>query len=207
MLANQDMLKARQREAQRHAFNRTNELQIEHKRSQQDAETQQLKHTKLDFFPFVAGELIENGRREQNAQRRNDMYNYMMRSENSHSKKQSATPAPSDRLSLTTARVSQLQAAHQRGIAVSHSTLSPDAATSRNRDRLTRSFAPSVSMVKPLFDSAYVRPQDNARVIQDNAPAKQAAISDAEARHEDSLRKGREGRAHEKRQETEALAK
>ena len=42
-------------------------------------------------------------------------------------------------------------------------------------------------MVKHLFDSSYVRPQDNYRVVQDNNPVKAAAISEAQKRYEAEL--------------------
>lgn len=42
-------------------------------------------------------------------------------------------------------------------------------------------------VVKHLFDSSYVRPQDNYRVVQDNNPVKAAAISEAQKRYEAEL--------------------
>jgi hypothetical protein len=37
--------------------------------------------------------------------------------------------------------------------------------SSASMNRLTRSVAPTVSMVKPLHDSDYKRPEENTRVI------------------------------------------
>jgi hypothetical protein len=43
--------------------------------------------------------------------------------------------------------------------------------------------------VKQLFDSEYVKPQDNYRVMQDNNPLKSAALKEALRRYEESLKK------------------
>ncbi len=50
---------------------------------------------------------------------------------------------------------------------------------SRSCNRLTRSIAPTVSMVKPIFDSKYKHPHENERVLQDSHPVKRAALEDA----------------------------
>lgn len=42
--------------------------------------------------------------------------------------------------------------------------------------------------VKQLFDSEYVKPEDNFRVFQDNNPKKNAAMKEALSRYEDTLR-------------------
>jgi hypothetical protein len=47
----------------RHAFDRTNELQKEHLNAQRAEQREQKAHDKLDFFPFVSGELLENHQR------------------------------------------------------------------------------------------------------------------------------------------------
>jgi len=43
--------------------------------------------------------------------------------------------------------------------------------------------------IKQLFDSAYVKPEDNERVIQDTHPFKSAAIKEALTRYETNLKK------------------
>lgn len=49
--------------------------------------------------------------------------------------------------------------------------------------------------MKQLFDSDYVKPQDNTRVMQDSHPIKSAALKEALKRYEDNLKKesGHEG--------------
>ena len=42
--------------------------------------------------------------------------------------------------------------------------------------------------VKQLFDSEYVKPEDNFRVYQDTNPVKSAAMKNALQRYEDSLK-------------------
>ena len=42
--------------------------------------------------------------------------------------------------------------------------------------------------VKQLFDSEYVKPEDNFRVYQDTNPIKSAAMKNALQRYEDSLK-------------------
>ena len=46
----------------------------------------------------------------------------------------------------------------------------------------------NVRTVKNLYDSAYVKPEDNYRVIQDNNPVKQATINEALSRYENDLK-------------------
>lgn len=60
---------------------------------------------------------------------------------------------------LTSARVHAMGSVHNP--AGMH-TLSQSSAS---MNRLTRSVAPTVSMVKPLHDSDYKRPEENTRVI------------------------------------------
>ena len=43
--------------------------------------------------------------------------------------------------------------------------------------------------MKQLFDSEYVKPEDNFRVIQDSNPTKSAALKQALTRYEESLKK------------------
>lgn len=42
-------------------------------------------------------------------------------------------------------------------------------------------------VVKHLFDSSYVRPQDNFRVVQDSNPVKAAVMNGAQQRYEQEL--------------------
>ena len=42
--------------------------------------------------------------------------------------------------------------------------------------------------VKQLFDSEYVKPEDNFRVVQDNNPTKSAAMKNALHRYEETLK-------------------
>lgn len=43
--------------------------------------------------------------------------------------------------------------------------------------------------VKQLYDSAYIKPIDNPRVLQDSHPVRSAAFADALARYERSVKK------------------
>ncbi len=43
--------------------------------------------------------------------------------------------------------------------------------------------------MKQLFDSEYVKPEDNFRVIQDHNPLKSAALKEALNRYEENLKK------------------
>jgi hypothetical protein len=47
--------------------------------------------------------------------------------------------------------------------------------------------------VKHLFDSDYVRPEDNYRVLQDDNPLKAAAFKDALSRYENDLKRKNDG--------------
>ena len=47
---------------------------------------------------------------------------------------------------------------------------------------------PSTHKVKELFDSEYLHPQNNQRVLQDSHPKKQAAFQQALARYEKDLK-------------------
>ena len=61
-------------------------------------------------------------------------------------------------------------------------------------NRLTRSVAPTVAAVKPLFDSVYLKPHENPRVIQDNAYAKRTVLEEALNRHSKGLESDRDSR-------------
>lgn len=47
--------------------------------------------------------------------------------------------------------------------------------------------------MKHLFDSDYVRPEDNYRVLQDTNPLKAAAFKDALSRYEQDLKRKNDG--------------
>jgi hypothetical protein len=49
------------------------------------------------------------------------------------------------------------------------------------------SYGTGRKMVKALFDSAYVKPEHNFRVIQDSNPVKKAALNAALSRYEQDL--------------------
>jgi hypothetical protein len=97
----------------------------------------------------------------------------MTRKQNTETKKGSTANSKTDGKSLTSSRVIAMGGVHNP---YGMHTLSQ---TSSSMNRLTRSVAPTVSMVKPLHDSDYKRPEENTRVIQDTNPIKSAALSDA----------------------------
>ena len=51
--------------------------------------------------------------------------------------------------------------------------------------------------VKQLFDSDYVKPQDNFRVVQDANPLKSAALKEALKRYEDNLKTDNKNEGHQ----------
>ena len=51
-------------------------------------------------------------------------------------------------------------------------------------NRLVRNNAPTAGTVKSLFDSCYVKPEQNSKVMQDNHPLKQKALKEALSRYE-----------------------
>ena len=115
---------------------------------------------KNTFFPFVSGEKVEKRRLDLGNLLKQDLKSYL----NYHGGKKSRYKNVT--YSLTGSR--------------------------QKMDRLDRNGngVQSVSkqrFVKQLFDSSYVKPQDNYRVVQDTNPVKRAVLNDALTRFEKDL--------------------
>ena len=139
--------------------------QIENK-LKRDLDRSEAKKEKLEFFPFISGELLEQHRHDLSIQRHSDMKNYMVA-------KSQGMIGSIDRKYATPGRIG----------AAKESEISYDGQSIAS-SRLTK---PSPSIVKALHDSCYIQPDQNPRVIQDSAPAKQQAWKDALARHENQV--------------------
>jgi len=122
------------------------------------------QHEQYDHFPFVSGDVIEKHRASLGAQLKNDLQNYL-----SYSRQKS----PSSRT-----QVGPIPKTHQ----TARSTV--------NANTLLNARAGKAHMgpLKPLFDSDYVRPAENRRVLQDNSTRKNAVFKEALARYEASLK-------------------
>ena len=90
----------------------------------------------------------------------------MSRKQATESKKLTVSRSQMGTNSLTSERVNAIGGANSP-----YETSSLSQAT-RSCNRLTKSIAPTVSMVKPIFDSKYKYPHENERVLQDSHPIK-----------------------------------
>ena len=61
---------------------------------------------------------------------------------------------------------------------------------------MSRPLATTAGAVKALYDSCYIRPEENPKVIQDNDPVKTNALEVAKKRYEDSVNKTKEANEH-----------
>ena len=147
-------------------FNDQKQLENKLKREQEREEYQK---SKLDYFPFVSGELLEQHRQGLSGQMRADLQNYLI------AKSQGLVGSGDSRKHATPNRSSAASSVFK---AMS------DGSLDGRSDRLTKA---STSIVKALHDSCYQVPEKNPRVIQDTDPVKNEAWRAALARHESEV--------------------
>ena len=119
---------------------------------------------KYNYFPFVSGDLIERHRAVLGAQLKNDLQSYL-----DYSK---------DRSGKSISGHSPAKSLDARSVGSFYKSVNAKSINSTQR-----------RAVKELFDSEYVKPEDNYRVFQDSNPLKQAAMKEALSRYETSLKK------------------
>lgn len=100
------------------------------------------KNASYDHFPFVSGELIEKHRATLGAQLKNDLQSYL-----AYNKEQSATGA-----------ISQ--------------TKEGSPASRKSKSTVNNVLLGGKRRMKELFDSDYLKPEENCRVLQDTNPFK-----------------------------------
>ena len=123
---------------------------------------------KYNYFPFVSGDLIEKHRASLGAQLKNDLQSYLdYQTAKGESKGSSARKSGNAALNYDVNSVVSMNV-------TTNSLLNYGS----NRSRA----------VKQLFDSEYVKPEDNFRVYQDNNPVKSAAMKNALQRYEETLK-------------------
>lgn len=126
------------------------------------------KHAeKYNYFPFVSGDLIEKHRASLGAQLKNDLQSYLDYQTQKGDKGSSARKSGNAALNYDVNSVISMNV-------TTNSLL--NAGSNRSR------------AVKQLFDSEYVKPEDNFRVYQDNNPTKSAAMKNALQRYEETLK-------------------
>ena len=114
-----------------------------------------------NHFPFVSGEVIEKHRAQLGAQLKNDLQSYLdFQSKKTRFPKMAST-----------------------------SYDSPSVVDSMNFSGGQSLLSSKRRQMKQLFDSDYVRPEENYRVKQDSDPYKKAALTGALKRYEDDLKK------------------
>jgi len=137
------------------------------------------KKDKLDYFPFVSGQIIEDHQKSLNIQLRADMKSYI------HSKAaaegQRKRTIGNDGHSVSSAVIQRPYAGFNGG----NPSPSQVSGYSNAESRLTRSVAPTVSSLKNISDSKYMKPSENFRVIQENDPVRQKVFQEALNRHKE----------------------
>lgn len=123
------------------------------------------KNDKYNYFPFVSGDLIEKHRASLGAQLKNDLQSYMDYQKKVKGPRLGTSAGGQD--FNNTYDTSTIKSFYQSG------------GLTANRSRA----------VKQLFDSEYVKPQDNFRVVQDTNPLKSAALKEALKRYEENLKR------------------
>ena len=114
---------------------------------------QEYHASKLDYFPFISGELLEQHRHGLNQQMAADLKNYLVAKSQGvvgNGRGQKAYPTSSDRFRAT-----------QSSLSGTSSILSPivDGHIDLRNDRLTRNLPVKTMQMKPLNDSCYVKPE------------------------------------------------
>ena len=127
------------------------------------------KADRYNYFPFISGDLIEKHRAQLGAQLKNDLQSYLDYKSPISPKSQSGHHL------AQSYDARSLNALSQVGVGPTGSTIGKKRA------------------VKHLFDSDYVRPEDNFRVLQDDNPLKAAAFKDALSRYENDLKRKNDG--------------
>lgn len=123
----------------------------------------------MDYFPFVSGEILEDHTRGLNQERFSDMRAYLANKAYSNKKLLGSGLGNADGSSVTSSAFKAFNASH-RHTAQNTEYASPQKSVASSQhsvstNRLTRSVAPTVAAVKPLFDSVYLKPHENPRVI------------------------------------------
>ena len=150
-----------------------------------EQEREESKKSKLDFFPFVSGELLDQHRAGLTVQMRADLKNYMM------AKSQGLVGSSNGGSSHKRSSGRYQNPLGSASSQASGSLLAPtiDGHIDLRGDRLVRNTPLVAGQIKQLHDSCYVGPEQNHRVIQDSNPAKSNAWRQALQRHEEEIAK------------------
>lgn len=108
------------------------------------------------YFPFIGSEKVEQRRVEMNDQLRNDLKSFMNYKRNQRTRQSSTLGWTHDKISNIRSEDSVKDAYYKN----------------------------SNKAVKHLYDSSYMKPNENYRVVQDDNPVKAAIMDQALKRHE-----------------------
>lgn len=111
--------------------------------------------SKLDYFPFVSGEMLEQHRKGLTGQMRADLQNYLI------AKSQGTVGQYSSN------RTQGRYGSGTKSMSTTHTVIAPtlDGQIDIRSDRLTKNTPVHAAQVKALHDSCYVEPERNPRVI------------------------------------------
>lgn len=171
-------IKKTQKESQTRDVLDTNAVLMENKNSNTAQEKNQYKKDKLDYFPFVSGQIIEDHQKSLNTQLRADMKSYITSKANAEGQRKRTIGMEAH--SVSSNYLQKPYANFAGGLNASPSQVS---GYSDAGSRLTRSIAPTVSSLKNISDSKYIKPSENFRVIQENDPVRQKVFLEAMQRH------------------------
>lgn len=133
--------------------------------------------SKVDYFPFVSGELLEQHRTDLSGKMRADLQNYLI------AKSQGLVGGTSTKVNRSHAKTGASSVSSQGMYSMT------DGSLNLRQDRLTKNSPIMAGQMKALHDSCYVVPEKNFRVIQDDDPAKNVAWRQALQRHEEQIAK------------------
>jgi homoserine acetyltransferase len=136
------------------------------KANQRVSDFQSTKRERNTYFPFVSGDILEKHRANLSLMQKNDFQNY-----------------------LNYKKEKELQRSNKGSpFSMTAKTEMYDPTEQSNFDATLTSVRRKPRMLKQLFDSEYVKPSENFRVIQDTDPRKHAVYNEALKRYEEQLK-------------------
>lgn len=140
-------------------FKGANDKIIQQKAALRELQSRQKRSDRYSHFPFVGEETVHKHREKITEQLRTELEGYMdHKQQEIRSKTRGPASSNQDARSQVSAAASEAYVRSQR------------------------------RTVKNLYDSAYIKPEDNFRVIQDNNPVKSATINEALLRYEQDIK-------------------
>ena len=136
-------------------------------------ETTEKKNDSYTYFPFVSGDLIEKHRQQLGAQLKNDLKSYL-----DYQKGFKTTSMTAGKMTPSKAR--QMKTSDIYGGLLTGSTF--------DGKHQTIDATRGSPVIKQLFDSDYVKPDENNRVMQDSHPHKSSTWNAALKRYEEDLK-------------------